>query len=370
MQQNPITITSSDNTELRQVVKKLVDTIAEEAKTHTCTTDQQIAESVLLKLAGKRLESEKFSRPIIHLDKQPHKESQDYVTMSYDESESLPQNDQCKDNSRNGRWTKEEHKKFVEALSKFGKNWKKVEEYVGTRSGTQVRSHAQKYFLKVDPHIYDTPSKNNENDSDSATPTVITGLCPEKPELELAPEQRKMNSNMSLLNAKLPIISDTQPKSIIPSKEMIPKIEQIENYLKSALNRLKIITESPGNTQKNYISLRQEFFDINQNTLILLGEYKENPLVCDRCSKIIEAVNFGLSEIARNMDRMSQSVNKLPSEVQCKYLLKLLAPYGFYTLEQIESKFVKLNDWVDTSSKFHNFPAQSSFSVIQHTSHM
>eukprot|EP00826_Nyctotherus_ovalis_P058738 TRINITY_DN80_c0_g1_i1.p1 TRINITY_DN80_c0_g1~~TRINITY_DN80_c0_g1_i1.p1 ORF type:complete len:218 (+),score=50.31 TRINITY_DN80_c0_g1_i1:132-785(+) len=49
---------------------------------------------------------------------------------------------------KNGRWTKEECKRFEEALKRFGRNWKKVEDYVGTRSGTQVRSHAQKYFLK------------------------------------------------------------------------------------------------------------------------------------------------------------------------------------------------------------------------------
>lgn len=34
-----------------------------------------------------------------------------------------------------GRWTKEEHLRFVKGLGNYGKNWKKIEEFVGTRSG-------------------------------------------------------------------------------------------------------------------------------------------------------------------------------------------------------------------------------------------
>lgn len=49
-----------------------------------------------------------------------------------------------------GRWTKEEHQRFIEGLKKFGKNWKQVEDYVGTRSGAQIRSHAQKFFNRLE----------------------------------------------------------------------------------------------------------------------------------------------------------------------------------------------------------------------------
>jgi hypothetical protein len=31
----------------------------------------------------------------------------------------------------------------------YGKDWKKVEQYVRTRNGSQVRSHAQKFFNKL-----------------------------------------------------------------------------------------------------------------------------------------------------------------------------------------------------------------------------
>jgi len=49
----------------------------------------------------------------------------------------------------NGRWQPEEHKRFIEAIFKYGNEWKLVQKYVGTRSSTQARSHAQKFFVKM-----------------------------------------------------------------------------------------------------------------------------------------------------------------------------------------------------------------------------
>lgn len=57
--------------------------------------------------------------------------------------------DKDKDKEHQGRWSQSEHNRFVDGLNRFGKDWEKVQAVVQTRSLSQIRSHAQKYFLKL-----------------------------------------------------------------------------------------------------------------------------------------------------------------------------------------------------------------------------
>ncbi len=53
--------------------------------------------------------------------------------------------------SKEGRWTFEEHYHFLEAISKYGSNWKKIEEAMISKARTrlQIISHFQKFFKKL-----------------------------------------------------------------------------------------------------------------------------------------------------------------------------------------------------------------------------
>ena len=62
-----------------------------------------------------------------------------------------------------GRWSTEEHKKFIEGLKVYGKNWKKIQKLIGTRSITQARSHAQKFLMKLKETNFMMNQKINPN---------------------------------------------------------------------------------------------------------------------------------------------------------------------------------------------------------------
>ena len=65
------------------------------------------------------------------------------------EVSNIMKNNKDKNTVNGGRWSYEEHIKFIEGIIQFGKNWKNVQKYVGSRTSAQARSHAQKFFLKL-----------------------------------------------------------------------------------------------------------------------------------------------------------------------------------------------------------------------------
>jgi SHAQKYF class myb-like DNA-binding protein len=58
---------------------------------------------------------------------------------------------------RVGRWSDHEHEVFLEGLHKYGKQWKTIANMIGTRTVVQVRTHAQKYFQKVEKTKMEAP---------------------------------------------------------------------------------------------------------------------------------------------------------------------------------------------------------------------
>ena len=79
-----------------------------------------------------------------------------------------------------GRWTQEEHKRFIEALLKYGNEWKNVQKHVGTRSSTQARSHAQKFFVKIGKTKIENLNLDFENNSLKSLNQMASNLTQEQ----------------------------------------------------------------------------------------------------------------------------------------------------------------------------------------------
>ena len=63
---------------------------------------------------------------------------------------SSPKNKKESNSSLQGRWTNEEHKLFVEGIRLFKRDWRSIENHIGTRTCSQIRSHAQKYYMRLE----------------------------------------------------------------------------------------------------------------------------------------------------------------------------------------------------------------------------
>jgi len=66
-------------------------------------------------------------------------------------------------NLNGGRWSKDEQFRFAEAVLKYGNDWKQIQSHIFSRNMTQVRSHAQKFLMKLKETTFMMNQKINPN---------------------------------------------------------------------------------------------------------------------------------------------------------------------------------------------------------------
>lgn len=119
--------------------------------------------------------------------------------------------------SVSGRWTKEEHQRFLSGLEIYGRNWRKVQSYVSTRSITQVRSHAQKYFANS------SPSQRIElNMRDSSSPSITKQKRTKTGKNKAKSKEENKNNTFSPLSE--------EETNLILIQEHTPEVKSIPDY--------------------------------------------------------------------------------------------------------------------------------------------
>lgn len=98
-----------------------------------------------------------------------------------------------------GRWKVEEHIKFLQGLKLHGKNWKQVEKFVQSRNGPQIRSHAQKFFKRIQAHCTsgEHPMELLKN-SNFSIDVILSGIEENEDKLELSKRLKEELFNINL----------------------------------------------------------------------------------------------------------------------------------------------------------------------------
>lgn len=87
---------------------------------------------------------------------------------------SIRKDSQLSESTNGGRWSTEEHRLFLEGLALYGKEWKKIEEIIKTRDSAQIRSHAQKFFLRMTKEYKRVLVNSMQNSQTQQEISVIT----------------------------------------------------------------------------------------------------------------------------------------------------------------------------------------------------
>ena len=109
-----------------------------------------------------------------------------------------------------GHWSEAEHAKFVAALAVHGRDWVKVAYAVGSRTLAQVRSHAQKHFLKQ-KDLANAP----RGSGDPARAAIIARAVAARAAPAPAPPPQQQDS-AAMLSALAAVCSHLAPPAPVP----------------------------------------------------------------------------------------------------------------------------------------------------------
>ena len=188
--------------------------------------------------------------------------------------------------SNNGRWDKEEQKRFAEAVLKYGIDWKKIQNHVFSRNITQVRSHAQKFLMKL---------KENE---------LLTKKGLEK-NLSWTKVMNFLNSTLTYDELKEVLFSVEQTGQKINGRKNIKKLKKIKKNIEKSEN-LSYDSGSNLNSETNNSSLfcyESDIIEKNYNFINLGEEIKHKNVEEEEkeiLQKFIECFNPTSNNITLN----------------------------------------------------------------------
>eukprot|EP00601_Ochromonadales_sp_CCMP2298_P002865 CAMPEP_0173175668 /NCGR_PEP_ID=MMETSP1141-20130122/4039_1 /TAXON_ID=483371 /ORGANISM="non described non described, Strain CCMP2298" /LENGTH=646 /DNA_ID=CAMNT_0014097935 /DNA_START=581 /DNA_END=2518 /DNA_ORIENTATION=+ len=132
------------------------------------------------------------------------------------------------DHSTHGRWTNHEHEMFVAALQVHGKKWKKVASMIKTRTAVQIRTHAQKYFIKMNKKDGEEEEDEEEDEADGEDVVKEEG----KGRTESISEITTFASSSSSTSSSSSVpLKATEPSGCEEDANHLPSLPPLSMYL-------------------------------------------------------------------------------------------------------------------------------------------
>ena len=259
-------------------------------------------EEVPIKQQIKFISTKQESPPVNFLQKKTKLKPNDYSTDS--------------ENSNNGRWTKEEQNRFAEAVLQYGNDWKNIQNHISSRNITQVRSHAQKFLMKLKESNF----------------LINKGL-----DLNLSWTKIMIYLNKTLTYDELKDVLfsvEQVGQKTIGNHKNSKNLKKIQNKQKqnkknpSKINNHKlkngIMVENNNNYKKDLINLNEEEDNYNKNKMIREEEDEKE------LQKFIECFNSPSSEITLNSSFEEISNKEEEEDIEYNYLNQEKMKYNKY----------------------------------------
>ena len=193
-----------------------------------------------------------------------------------------------------GRWSKEEHDKFLEGIVLYGINWKKVKTLIGTRTSIQVRSHAQKFFYKM-------KTCKDENLGIDFTLNSISNIR------DMINQIKNHNSNLNIINI---------------FKFLAYKCDNLEK------SRKKIVAKNNKNfdfNQKNELNNQSNIINLKENCSYM----KDNNFFFNQNSNINE--KKAMKETQNINDSVSNNILDINNQNNIINILQNLLTMNYYS---------------------------------------
>ena len=209
------------------------------------------------------------------------------------------------ENLNGGRWNKEEQQRFAEAVLKYGNDWKQIQSHVFSRNMTQVRSHAQKFLMK----LKETNFIINEKYDPNLSWTKMMNLL-------------RQNVNYEKLKELLFSVEQNEEKEKRKKeKKILNKSKIKKNKLNSSLNSENYSKcDTNGDSSRFFLDNEESNFENDLNKSIKIKEEEDEAL-----EKFIECFNKTSQEINLNSSfeeifyDKDEYINDVPNNENIKY---------------------------------------------------